>query len=128
MRFKKVKIYNLLFVIGYVLVFVVTCLPIGGKLNRVKVFSGLRLDHLLHFSLYFLMTLYYLLGRRNNQYLFNTKPLLKYLCLIVFLALSTEVCQLWIPSRSFNLFDIIANLSGVLIGFIVISLVCKDKA
>jgi len=39
------------------------------------------------------------------------------------LAIITELVQLWVPERVFNVFDLISNVSGVIVGMGVIRMV-----
>lgn len=71
--------------------------------------------------------MYYLLGICKGITLFRREPLLKFILLIVLLAIITEVVQLWIPDRAFNVFDMISNVAGLIAGMGVIKMVqhCK---
>lgn len=112
-------IYRLIFWAGYLAVLITTFLPVAGELNKVHVgpeaFS-IRLDHLLHFSAYFLICMYYLAGRWKGLSLFNSQSLFKFFFLVLLLAVVTEVVQLWVPARSFNVFDLVSNVAGAAVG------------
>jgi VanZ family protein len=41
------------------------------------------------------------------------------------LATISEVVQLWVPARSFNVMDWVANVAGILLGLIFIKIVEK---
>jgi VanZ family protein len=98
---------------------ITSIVPVTGELN--KKFLGLksfhiRLDHLLHFAVYFLICIYYLAGQLKGLSLFRTRSLLKFIILIILLATITELVQLWVPERAFNPMDWVANVAGVVIG------------
>jgi VanZ family protein len=38
----------------------------------------------------------------------------------VTLAVVTEFIQLWVPSRAFNVFDMVSNVSGIVLGVVII--------
>ncbi len=38
---------------------------------------------------------------------------MKFILLILFLAIITELVQLWIPARKFNVFDLLSNVAGL---------------
>lgn len=101
-------------------------MPVAGELNKKHIGSesfNIRLVHLLHLLVYFLICMYYLLGSGQGVKLFEKNSLLKFFLVILLLALITEVVQLWIPERAFNVFDLISNLAGVGIGAGVIIMV-----
>ena len=60
--------------------------------------------------------------------LFDKRPLIKFILLITILGIFTEVVQLWVPERAFNLFDLLSNLAGIAIGVGVIKILQKQKA
>jgi len=116
-------IYRLIFWTGYVAVLVMAFVPVAGALNRIhlgpEAFS-IRLDHLLHCGAYFLICMYYLAGQMKGLSLFVSKPLTKFVLLVLFLAVITELVQLRVPARAFNLWDLAANVTGVVTGVMVI--------
>lgn len=117
---RYLKIYRLIFWTGYFAVLVAAFVPVAGALNKIRLgpeaFS-IRLDHLLHFGAYFLICMYYLAGRKKGLSLFESRPLTKFVILVLFLAVVTETVQLWVPARAFNVFDLVANVAGVAAGW-----------
>jgi VanZ family protein len=117
------KAYRTIFWGGYLLVLITAFIPVAGNLNRIKLGRGafeIRLDHLLHFSAYFLICIYYLVGQRMGFLLFKRNSFLKFILYTLLLATVTEFVQLWVPARAFNIFDWVANVAGVGIGVVVI--------
>lgn len=116
-------LYRAVFWTGYLAVLIATFLPFAGALNRTRLgpeaFS-IRLDHLLHFIVYFLICIYYLFGQMKGYRLFRQNSLLKFIIAVLFLAVVTELVQLWVPARAFNLFDLVSNVTGVVVGMGVI--------
>ena len=107
------RIFKNLFWAGYLLVLVSTFIPITGDLDKVKLGPEsfhIRLDHLLHLLVYFLICMYYLFGQEKGLNLFDSNPLRKFILLILILATVTEVIQLWVPERTFNVFDLVSNV------------------
>lgn len=91
-------------------------IPIAGNLNEVKLGPDsfhIRLDHLLHITVYFLICMYFLAGVKMKLSLFKKNPLKKFILLVLFLAIITELIQLWVPERAFNVFDLLSNVAGV---------------
>lgn len=126
----KEKIYKYIFWVGYFAVLITTFLPVKGGLNKIYIGPGsfrIRLDHLLHFFVYFLICMYFLLGQYIALTLFKTNSLLKFTLLILLLGTITELAQLWVPQRTFNVFDLVSNLVGVVIGVAVIKMVQRRK-
>ena len=117
---RYLQLYRLIFWTGYVAVLVAAFVPVAGALNRIhlgpEAFS-IRLDHLLHFVAYFLICMYFLAGKMTGLSLFKNRSLTKFIMLVLFLAVITETVQLWVPSRVFNVFDLVANIAGVAAGW-----------
>ena len=123
------KLFHYIFWAGYSLVLITAFLPVDGSLEKIKlgpVSFQIRLDHLLHFTVYFLICIYFLFGRLKGITLFEKNSLGKFVKLIVLLAIITEVVQLWIPQRAFNIFDLLSNLAGLIIGLLVIRMMERN--
>jgi VanZ family protein len=86
------------------------------SINEVYVVS-FRLDHLLH--LLALMPVYpVLLWNKLNHSIFRVPGIL---IVSIVIALLTEGIQYYIPYRAYNPADLIANIAGALVGFILIT-------
>ena len=117
------KSYRIIFWTGYLSVLITTFIPVTGSLNEINIGPEsfhIRLDHLLHFVVYFLICMYFLAGTKRRIYLFDNYPLKKFIILVVFLASTTELAQLGVPERSFNVFDLMSNVAGLVAGVWVI--------
>jgi len=117
------RIYRYIFWIGYLVVLTTAFIPVKGSLNKIILGPEsfrIRLDHLLHFAGYFLICMYYLAGQKKGLSLFTANPLAKFILLLLFLAIVTEMVQLWVPERSFNVFDLVSNVVGVIAGMGVV--------
>jgi uncharacterized membrane protein len=117
------KLYRYIFWTGYVAVLITAFMSIPGDLSKIKLGRGIfeiRLDHLLHFAVYFLIAVYYLIGQWNGLALFDKNPLRKFIVATLLLATISEVVQLWVPARSFNVMDWVANVAGILLGVMII--------
>lgn len=103
---------------------IATFIPLKGvALDRITLGPEsfrIRFDHLLHFAVYFLICVYYLGGQVKGYSLFNSNSLRKFILLILFLAIITELVQLWIPARKFNVFDLLSNVTGLVAGVVFI--------
>ena len=117
------KLYKLLFWTGYTAVLVASMMNIPGALDEIRLNMlafELRLDHLLHFLAYFLISMYFMAGQWKGFMLFKTNSLGKFIVVTVALATVTEVVQLWVPVRAFNVLDWVSNISGLMLGVLVI--------
>lgn len=98
---------------------IISIIPVGGELNKIYIGAEafqIRLDHLLHFLVYFLICMYYLAGSENGYILFKESSLIKFTLLVLILAVVTESVQLWVPERAFNVFDMLSNVAGAGLG------------
>ncbi len=86
-------------------------------LNNVTVFE-IRGDYLLHFAL-FIPLLVLMRFCLNISFIRNPKVALLGLLFGLILAIGTELVQYYLPYRSYNINDVIANVLGVLIGSLV---------
>ena len=127
---RYLRLYRIVFWTGYTAVLITTFHPISFRVDKFKFGPdafAIRSDHLLHFAVYLLICLFYLLGARHGLKLFNVNPLWKFITLILLLAVITELAQLWVPSRAFNVFDGVANVAGVMAGWAVIRIGRREE-
>jgi VanZ family protein len=120
------KLYRYVFWTGYFAVLITTFIPVAGELNKINIGPEafhIRLDHLLHLSVYFMICMYYLFGILNGFTLFEKNSFLRFLLLVLFLGIVTELVQLWVPERAFNVFDLVSNMAGVMVGVGVVRMV-----
>ena len=125
------KLYRSIFWTGYLAVLITTFIPVAGELNKISIGPEsfhIRLDHLLHLLVYFLMCMYYLFGISKGIALFDRNSLSKFILLTLLLATVTEVVQLWVPERAFNVFDLISNATGIGLGVFVIKIAQRQNA
>jgi VanZ family protein len=119
------KFYKIIFWSGYTAVLITSVLKINWSLDKVHVnlvAFDLRLDHLLHLSAYFLICMYFLVGRWKELTLFENNALRKFIVVTVLLGTVTEFVQIFVPFRAFNVLDWVANLSGIMLGLLVIKI------
>jgi hypothetical protein len=117
------KIYRTIFWVGYVMVFVAAFIPFKKDLHEITfniVSFKFHFDQVLHTFVYLLICLYFPAGQYLGLTLFKNNSFKKFLLVILVLATVTEAVQLAVPSRTFNFFDIVANLIGIGVGLLVI--------
>jgi hypothetical protein len=117
------KLYRLVFWVGFVMVFAEAFMTL--KVNLHKITMGVvsikfHLDQVLHTTVYFLICMYFLTGEYLGLKLFRNRSFIKFLVVVLISATLTEVVQLWVPERSCNFFDWLANVVGIGIGVMVI--------
>lgn len=125
-----IKVYRQIFWIGYIIVFVFALIPFKNDLHSktISVITiNFHLDQILHAVIYFLICIYFLLGEYYRFHLFENNTFIKFLVSVLLLALSSELIQLFIPWRVFNLYDMLANFSGIIPGIILIKSFKKSK-
>lgn len=87
------------------IVLVVTLTPGNGKI------LGNYLDKVAHFSIFLFLSLSINFKFRNQE------KQIEYLLWAVLLGLLTEIIQQFIPGRNMDLYDVLANLLGVIFGY-----------
>lgn len=96
------------------------CLANFNELPKVSVSNYDKLGHItFHFGIVFLWFLYY----RLNE---NKKALLKAFSFSFFYGIAIEICQaLFTKTRSGDIFDVFANITGALLAVVFIFLIKK---
>lgn len=113
--------YNLLTIIWSIIIIILCCIP-GKEFPEASIFEIPHLDKIVHFILYFILSIIGVKGVSKQ-----TKfPFLYVLLYGVMLGITIEIVQnYFIPFRDGNLFDALANIlgSGVGLTFIYYKLV-----
>ena len=95
-------------------IFLVSSVPSIPTLKIHAAKTEIRLDYLIHFFEYGVLAFMGFLSFAGNEFKMSyRKFILITLCLITF-AILDELHQKLIPGRSFNIKDIISNISGIL--------------
>ena len=107
-----------------IIVLVTNIIPLGNDINQIihkpYVFK-FRLDYLIHFCSFLIFIPLCFIEVRRGGPIFSKKPVLKYLLIIGGAAVIFELIQYFLPYRTFNPMDLISNLTGAIIGTIIIS-------
>ena len=126
-RFDKIRNFRILFLFYCIGLLLLAILPINGvssPLNHTFIVN-IRLDYLFH-SLVFIpwMLLISFAYRNGNRYKkLSSIPIWLLYGLLV--AIITEGIQYFLPYRSFNINDLIANILGVVIGTFLLPFLSK---
>ncbi len=86
---------------------------IGVPLNNFV--FGIRLDHLLHASVYIPCSFFIMDFFRNRQH-----PMLGPWLVAILIAITTETVQYFLPYRGFDINDMVSNFLGVTLGWVLI--------
>lgn len=116
------KQFRLIFWIVYLCIIIASIIPLIANISKKYLdfgFQEIRLDHIFHFTVYFLICIYYLFGLIRNQLLFEHQSFLKFIVLSLIMASLSEFIQLLIPSRTFSPIDWISNISGLFLGIAI---------
>ncbi len=106
-----------------IIVLATNVIPLGNDINKIihKPVLKFRLDYLLHcISFLIFIPLCFIDIKRGGPF-FSKKPVLKYLLIVGGSAILIEGIQYFLPYRTFNPIDLISNLTGAIIGTIIIS-------
>ena len=117
------KPYRYIFWVGYILVFAEAFVTLKVDLHKIIIGGAsikFHLDQILHAVVYFFICLYFLAGQQFGLTLFKVDSFQKFLVAVIILTTATEVVQLGVPSRAFNVFDWLSNIIGICIGVGVI--------
>ena len=109
-----------------ILATIVTIIGSGISAARAKELLPMDLfsqDKLLHFGCYFILTVLWAYGLVKIK---TKRPISKSLIVTILVGIIMEVCQyLFFEGRVFEFLDIIANISGSLIGALVFIKIIK---
>jgi len=98
-------------------------IPLGNDINKIihKPVFKFRLDYLIHFISFLIFIPLCVIDIKRGGPIFSQKPVLKYLLIVGSSAILSECIQYFLPYRTFNPMDLISNLTGAIIGTIIIS-------
>ena len=113
------NIYKMLFFLFLFFLLIFNYLPlikVNEYVKEVNTSTGWRLDYIWHFLYYFFMVfLFFLWKNQTNSIAFFV------MVLVIFsgIAVLNEFFQMWVPERSYNPLDMMFNLIGTVLGFIL---------
>lgn len=118
-------IWGILFITWSCIIIIISIVPGDGLVKLGVNNSGFRWDYIEHFFVFFLLAILFLQWRKNDT---RNKRIRLLLLIGGLLAISTELSQLFIQSRSFNYIDLLCNLAGLPIGFIIFRLLARLRS
>ena len=122
MNFKKWIPWFLM--IWMVLIVIISLIPHLPQPQTKSSGSLIRLDYLFHVSEFLILALAVFFWQRERESDLTFFKYLEISLAVVILAVFTEVIQIWVPGRVFNLMDVVFKVSGFLLGTIFFLLGC----
>ena len=114
----KKKYFGLLFWLYIFTLLVMSAYPVSILDETVGIgMLKFKLDKWVHFGAYFGLAFFYIIWQLNALITRQLRFILSTLTISIFISFSTEIVQLFIPSRSFSFEDFTANVVGILIAF-----------
>ena len=121
---QRKRILKILFLLYCIVLLLLAVLPINSNSSSINdtFIVNIRLDYLLHILIFlpFLPLAMYPKPIKSQR-----KGTIKLLSLImsgILFAVFTETIQLYLPYRTFNINDLIANILGIIMGLIIMVL------
>ena len=111
------KIIHLIVPISATIVTIIGSSLPDARAKELLPFDLFTQDKLLHFGCYFVLTILWAYGLNKIQ---NKRPVIIAIIIATIVGIIMETCQfLFFEGRLFEILDIIANISGSLIGALV---------
>ena len=106
-----------------IILLVINVIPLSNDINKIihKTVFKFRLDYFIHFCSFLIFIPLCFLDIKRGDSIFSKKPVLKYLLIVGGSAILFEFIHYFLPYRTFNPMDLISNLTGAIIGTIIIS-------
>lgn len=115
----KKKYFGLVFWLYIVVILIVTVIPWS---TSEKVGVGgfkFRIDYILHLGAYFGLAFLFILWQINDLVNKHFLGILLTLFICVGFAYGTEIIQLFVPGRTYNINDFIANSAGITMAYLL---------
>ena len=106
-----------------IVVLILNVVPLGNETNRGlsgnKIFQ-FRLDYVVHSLTFLVFAWIWVLGKIKNVSWFESYEVLKFGGIVFVSALVIELLQIFLPYRTFNPMDMMANLVGAILTLLFI--------
>jgi hypothetical protein len=102
------------------IIIVLMLIKTNGKIKLAETIWGFRGDHFVHSSIFipYMIFIGLIYSKENNRFLFSKK-----LPLAIIFAAFCESLHLFLPYRTFSIFDFFANCIGLVIGMVVLLMI-----
>ena len=108
-------IFGIIFSVWLIILILLSLWPTVNSIIRQNI-SEFRWDYLEHFLCYFILGLFYILWRINQNLYIPASEFILFLLAGLFFSWLTEYIQVNIPGRAFNIYDMISNMVGIISG------------
>ncbi len=116
---KNKKLFSFIFWLWVAIILYFTLTPSSPQMKVDVKEQSFRLDYLLHFLVYFSLSILYLLWKADNFLNVKVKYLIYFLGGALIVSGLIEYVQLYIPGRSFNPIDYLSNAAGIILGVVI---------
>ena len=118
---------KLFFVLWCLLLIMISSIP-NVPIPKIKAIdSSIRLDYIIHFLEYFILSLFFMFWRMDTDSGLKFKKVLLFIVLGMGFALLDEIYQKLIPGRTFNIIDFMYDSIGFSIGIFSMFLITLVK-
>jgi VanZ family protein len=118
---------KLFFVLWCLLLIMISSIP-NLPTPKIKALdSNIRLDYVIHFLEYFILSLFFMFWRMDTDSGLKFKKVLLFIVLGMCFALLDEIYQKLIPGRTFNIIDFMYDSIGFSIGIFSMFLIALVK-
>ncbi|MEA3496203.1 MAG: VanZ family protein, partial [Bacteroidota bacterium] len=117
----KKSTYKYLFWLWVVFILVVTLIPKikAPEIDIEKFGFKIHLDYVVHFIFFFVLTTFFFLWKAH-EFKKRKSIIILFVFLSILYATVTEMLHLFLPNRTFNILDLILNISGILSAMLLI--------
>ncbi len=121
--FKPYSIY--LLVVWSLLILSFSSIPSLPALKIHTAGSEIRLDYIIHFCEYGILSVLTFLSFAGREYRISVRKYLLITLILILFAVLDELHQKFVPGRSFNVIDLLSNISGIFAALLFCMLVFR---
>ena len=115
---KNKKLFAIIFWFWVAIILYFTLTPRSPYMKVEIREQSFRLDYILHFLIYFGLSVLYMLWKADNFLMVKNKYFVYFLITALMLSGMSEYAQTYIPGRSFNPIDYYLNALGIILGLL----------
>ncbi len=113
---KRKTIFRIISILWAAIIISISSIP---RLPVPDMHLGFRLDYVIHFGIYFVLSLFVFLWKADKKGYLNIKQYFVVIMLWCVFAVADETHQLWIPGRTFAWQDMLSNILGFISGIVL---------
>ncbi|MCK5776717.1 MAG: VanZ family protein [Bacteroidales bacterium] len=120
------QLFKILFWAWGLIIFILSSLP-NIPSQKINIWDEpFRLDYIEHFGVFIIWASFLVIWKMTNIEKFSVKTHIWFVLGTLLFAAADEIHQIWIPGRTFNPLDLIYNVSGLLMGYLLAPLFLKQ--